>query len=179
MDLYSDLRYFLENEDYKGIVSTIDMIVNNFNFSKSTFVAEIQKSKKAENVFDEIAELWLVYLAFAHKRKYLYDARNELSCKKGWMLCKSLDLNWFNDKNSSSYIYWDDKNVQEELLKEYNSFTLKTISELTKMHRTLQQTFSGAVLYYIGECSEKYSKNIKIMINNHELPDYFYDMPLI
>lgn len=179
MDLYSDLRYFLENKDIKGITSTIDMLVNNYNFSKKVFATEIQKDEIAEKVFAEIAELWLVYLAFSHKRKYLYDARNELSCKKGWILCKSLNLNWFNDKNISSYAYWEDKNVQEELLKEYDSFTIKVVSELAQMHRTLQQTFSGAVLYYLGEFSKKYSNNIKLLITNHELPDYFYDLPLI
>lgn len=175
---YTKLIYYLENENAEETMRCIDSIVNNFSFSREKFVEAIIKDTSIENKFFEISKLWLIYLSFANKRRWLNDDRNKFSCMKGELILSNSPYDLPELDNITKYRYWEDVMLK---LKDfgYSEFAIRTVLELNKMHRTLQQTFSGAVFYYLYQNKETYEKVINPLINKNELYDDFYKLPMI
>lgn len=134
----------------KEIASDFMRIVNNFSFNPKQLAEELGNSKEMK----KLAYHWLVVLS---SNSYMTDGRNEIAAKKGKELA---EIPFIKSKL---------ENLKDDMK------MIKIALEISREHRTLQQTFSGFVFYYIFISS---TAKQQAEITNR-LGETFYRLPLI
>lgn len=141
--------------------------LNALNFKFKDLADGISKTDIAKAYFVEICEEWICYLEFLYQNKS-YDARNEESVDKGHILYSNSQLN----KNVCSFNNLEEKSI--EFLDNY------VLYKMSREHRTIQQSFSKLVFYYLKNYARPTLKDeIIMLINNKILDEYFYDVMFI
>lgn len=138
------------SKDAKEIAREFMRVTNNFSFDRKGLAEELRNSKEMK----QLALHWLVILS---SDNYMTDDRNAIAARKGKELAEVPFL-----KRKLANLKDDVKMV-------------KICMEISRDHRTLQQTFSGFVFYYILiTATEKQQEQI-----TSRLGESFYRLPLI
>lgn len=138
------------SKDGKEIAKDFMRITNNFSFNPKGLAEELKNSKEMK----KLALHWLVILK---SDSYMTDDRNAIAARKGKELAEIPFL----------------KKKLENLKDDFQM--VKICMEISRDHRTLQQTFSGFVFYFILITStEKQQEQLKSRFG-----ETFYRMPLI
>lgn len=110
-------------QEARQIAKEFMSITNNFSFDRKGLAEELRNSK-------EMKKLALHWLAILSSNSYMTDDRNAIAARKGRELAEVPFLKKKLEK------------LQDEKM-------VKICMEISRDHRTLQQTFSGFVFYYI------------------------------
>lgn len=138
------------SKDAKEISNEFMRVTNNFSFDRKGLAEELRNSK-------EMKQLDLHWLVILSSDNYMTDDRNAIAARKGKELTEVPFL-----KRKLANLKDDVKMV-------------KICMEISRDHRTLQQTFSGFVFYYILiTATEKQQEQI-----TSRLGESFYRLPLI
>lgn len=138
------------SKDAKEIAKDFMSITNNFSFDRKGLAEELKNSKEMK----QLALHWLVILKSPN---YRTDDRNAIAARRGQELAEIPFLKKKLD------------NLKDDMK------MVKICMEISYDHRTLQQTFSGFVFYYILITST--SKQQEQLIDR--LGETFYRLPLI
>lgn len=137
-------------QDTKTIVKEFMRIVNNFSFKPKELAEELKKSKEMR----QLDFYWLVTISSSN---YMTDGRNEIAARKGRELAEIPFI----------------KKKMEKLPDDM--YKLNIALEISREHKTLQQTFTGFVFYHILLTSTEKQKEQII----DRMGEDFYIMPLI
>lgn len=138
------------SKDAKEIAREFMRVTNSFTFDCKKLEEELRSNK-------EMKCLALYWLSILKSPDYRTDDRNAIAARKGSELAEIPFLK-----------------KKLETLKD-NEKMVKICSEISRDHRTLQQTFSGFVFYYILRMStEKQQEQI-----TSRMGETFYRLPLI
>ncbi len=137
-------------QDAKTIAGQFMRITNNYSFDYKGLAEELKNSK-------EMKQLSLHWLAILKSPNYRTDDRNAIAARKGQEISEILFL----------------KKKLENLKDDMK--IVKICMEISCDHRTLQQTFSGFVFYYILITATE--KQREQLINR--FGETFYRLPLI
>lgn len=136
-------------QDAKEIAREFMRVTNNFSFDRKGLAEELRNSKEMK----KLALHWLVILS---SDNYMTDDRNAIAARKGKELAEVPFL-------------------KKKLEKLEDEKMVKICMEISRDHRTLQQTFSGFVFYYILITSTaKQQEQI-----TSRMGETFYRLPLI
>lgn len=138
------------SKDAKEIAKDFMSITNNFSFDRKGLAEELKNSKEMK----QLALHWLVILKSPN---YRTDDRNAIAARRGQELAEIPFLKKKLD------------NLKDDMK------MAKICMEISYDHRTLQQTFSGFVFYYILITST--AKQQEQLIDR--LGETFYRLPLI
>lgn len=138
------------SKDVKEIAREFMRVTNSFSFDRKGLAEELRNSK-------EMKKLALHWLAILSSNSYMTDDRNAIAARKGKELAEVPFL-----KRKLANLK-DDVNM------------VKICMEISRDHRTLQQTFSGFVFYYILITST--AKQQEQIISR--MGETFYRLPLI
>lgn len=138
------------SKDAKEIAREFMRVTNNFSFDRKGLAEELRNSKEMK----KLALHWLVILS---SDNYMTDDRNAIAARKGKELAEVPFL-----KRKLANLKDDVKMV-------------KICMEISRDHRTLQQTFSGFVFYYILITAT--AKQQEQIISR--MGESFYRLPLI
>lgn len=136
-------------QDAKEIAREFMSITNNFSFDRKGLAEELRNSKEMK----KLALHWLVILS---SDSYMTDDRNAIAARKGKELAEVPFL-------------------KKKLEKLEDEKMVKICMKISRDHRTLQQTFSGFVFYYILITST--AKQQEQIISR--MGETFYRLPLI
>lgn len=137
-------------QEAKEISDYFSRVTNNFSFHYQELAEELKDSK-------EMRQLAFHWLTILRSENYRTDGRNEKAKMRGQELAEV------------PFIKKKLENLKEDVK------LIKVAVELSHDHRTLQQTFSKFVFYYILiTCTEKQQKELK-----EKLGENFYRLPLI
>lgn len=137
------------SKDAKEIAREFMRVTNNFSFDRKGLAEELRNSKEMK----KLALHWLVILS---SDSYMTDDRNAIAARKGKELAEVPFL-------------------KKKLEKLEDEKMVKICMEISRDHRTLQQTFSGFVFYYILITST--AKQQEQIISR--MGETFYRLPLI
>lgn len=137
------------SKDAKEISNEFMRVTNNFSFDRKGLAEELRNSKEMK----KLALHWLVILS---SDSYMTDDRNAIAARKGKELAEVPFL-------------------KKKLEKLEDEKMVKICMEISRDHRTLQQTFSGFVFYYILITST--AKQQEQIISR--MGETFYRLPLI
>ncbi len=152
-------------EKIKELVKAFTTQCNHFGVKTQEIADTIAADDEAKDVFLKFVVTYIKYLRRNYEKGF-YDGRNEIACERAFRLAYALGLETTEDEavgfECRSPIRYD------------IAFAVYMGAE----HRTLQQTFSKIVFYMLKEYS-KYSDMIQKAIENDEIQDEFWYMPLI
>lgn len=137
------------SKDAKEISNEFMRVTNNFSFDRKGLAEELRNSKEMK----QLALHWLVILS---SDNYMTDDRNAIAARKGKELAEVPFL-------------------KKKLEKLEDEKMVKICMEISRDHRTLQQTFSGFVFYYILITAT--AKQQEQIISR--MGETFYRLPLI
>lgn len=166
-DIYEHIDVKVCNEGFQVLVDELNSLI----FKPEKISKEIKEDGIAHAYFAELCEHWVSYLGIAFEEK-LFDMRNESSCKVGKIICDN-DV-FFNVKREQELFKKEYKFLEDYTFDEY--LAVKMVSE----HRTIQQTFSKLVLYYLytyGRPSVK--EALQKLVDDKILEEEFWRLPLI
>jgi len=132
-----EFKEAIKNKDPKAAYREISGEVNNYGFDRKKALEDIRKDPESEKYFMGLSLLWVKACAEDAKQPWAYDDRNEHSVK----ICERLaETRLFQMENVQGYLGQTDKRMVRQ-----------TVDELRNLHRTLMQTFSSLVFYYLRE----------------------------
>ena len=138
-------------ENEKELQKAVSRFVNSFSFDHKELVAEIQQSEPANANFRKIVAWWVTCLACMQNFNYYYDGRNEIAVRKGTEISNHPAFLAFQKQ------VLGDIDATFEVSKMFKSWNAQKLDGLTfcqcetRDHRTLQQSFSKIVFYYLNE----------------------------
>lgn len=156
----------------RNVFNDLSMVLNSFSFVYKDIYEEIVSSDNSRKVFENIAYALLFKMSeFYNSGRY--DGRNEYACftatklVRTYMVLENGEYNRTNDKNAWSKA---DSFIGD-------IFAFNFASE----HRTLQQTFSKLVFYFLyKQWINKYGeKFVHEELEKHSISNEFYKCPLI
>ncbi len=138
------------SKDAKEIAKDFMTITNNYSFDWKGLYEELKNSK-------EMKKLALHWIVVVSSSSYRTDGRNEIAARRGQELAEI------------PFIKKKIENLKDDMK------MVKICMEITYDHKTLQQTFSKFVFYYIFmSATEKQQEQLI-----SRLGDKFYMLPLI
>lgn len=138
------------SKDAKKIAEDFMLVTNNYSFDYKGLAEELRDSK-------DMKKLALHWLAVVSSNSYRTDGRNEIAARRGQELAEV------------PFIKKKIENLKEDVK------MIKICMEISCDHKTLQQTFSKFVFYYIFlTATEKQQEQLI-----SRLGDKFYMLPLI
>lgn len=138
------------SKDAKEIARDFSRLTNNFSFDYKGLAEELRDSK-------DMRKLAFYWLRVVSSTNYRADGRNEIAARKGRKLAEV------------SFIKKKIENLKEDVK------MVEICNEISYDHKTLQQTFSKFVFYYIFlTATEKQQKQLIDRIGER-----FYLLPLI
>lgn len=151
----------LFKQDSKEIAKYFTRVVNNYSFDYKGLAEELKDNKEMKR----LALFWLKKISSYEYMKYNTDGRNEISARRGQELSEVSFLKRKLEKLPE----------KAEVLGDKNDKLLKVVWCIEHDHRTLQQTFSKFIFYFILITStEKQQEQLK-----SSLGEDFYRLPLI
>lgn len=148
-------------QDAKEIAKYFIHVTNNFSFDYKGLAEELKDNKNMK----KLALFWLKKVSSHDYMKYNTDGRNELAARRGQELAEVPFLKKKLEKIAD----------KSEVLGDKNDKFLKVVWCIEHDHRTLQQTFSKFIFYFIFINSTE--KQQEQLIN--KFGEYFYRLPLI
>lgn len=138
------------SKDAKEIARDFSRLTNNFSFDYKGLAEELRDSK-------DMRKLALYWLKVVSSSSYKVDGRNEIAKRRGQELA---EISFLKEKI---------ENLKEDLK------MVKICNEISYDHKTLQQTFSKFVFYYIFlTATEKQQEQLI-----SRMGERFYLLPLI
>jgi hypothetical protein len=162
------INLFFEEKDPVTLAEEIDSFINCFCFDKDGFVHELRiMPKEKQDKMRDYLFLWIIKLNWL-KENNCFDLRNEYSVNTAEKLGEILEDELKDVKKRYNY----EGDFIES--KENIPFELAFTNEMSRIHRTLIQSFSSIVF----ECLLVY-KDIEEKIKDSDLDEWFYKTPMI
>lgn len=177
------VKVFGETNEPKKLAKIMDNFINSFSCDKQGFIENLKLSdNNVKNRFTIISLMWIKKLNYFKEINW-FDGRNEYSINTAVKIQSVLgdDLNILIN-NYDGRMDNDDFEYEETEEGKKVPFEWIFVEQMSRTHRTLQQTFSGIVFEWLSELenmdTSKELTNISKRINEN-LDDRFFKTPLI
>lgn len=141
MKKHAEILKSLRMKKGDDLFKSVDGVINNVCFTPYALVSDILSDEDTNRSFGKIATHWLK----TQSENEYFDARNQYSVETAKNITSSENLN-----NALTPVTDDDTWVKE------------FCDKMNKNHRTLQQTFSSVVFYYLHNV---WSKTQELSLN--------------